>query len=208
VSKLPRAPDDDALAKVITFGIPGTQMPATRMTADENRALVAYVRGLARREAAKIPGDRANGERLFWSKGNCGQCHTVGARGGRFGPDLSGIGSRRGAENLRRSILDPEAEIADSFAVYRRVIAMPDNFLLVRLTAASGREISGARANEDAFTIQIRDQSDHIYSFRKDELRDLVEEWGKSPMPGYRAALLDDEVRDIVAWLVSLREAP
>src|ERR1700674_5253887 len=74
VRRLPRAPDDPALAAIIATGIPGTQMPATRMTADELSQLVTHVRSLGRAQAAQVPGDRANGERLFWSTGNCGQC--------------------------------------------------------------------------------------------------------------------------------------
>jgi cytochrome c oxidase cbb3-type subunit 3 len=208
VLKLPRAPDDEALSSVIALGIPGTQMPGTRMTTDENRQLVAYVRSLGRLRAAQIPGDRANGERLFWSKGNCGQCHTVGARGGRLGPDLTEMGTRRGAEHLRKSLLDPEAEIPDAFAVYRRVIFMPDNFLQVRVVTADGRQLTGVRVNEDTFTIQIRDSSDRLYSFRKEELHELHEDWGKSPMPNYRGVLSDSELQDVVAYLVSLKGRP
>lgn len=208
VLKLPRAPDDAALAELISLGIPGTQMPGTRMTADENRQLVAYIRGLGRSQAAPIQGSRANGERLFWSKENCGQCHTVGPRGGRLGPDLTEIGTRRGAEHLRESLLDPEAEIPETFAVYRRVIFMPDNFLRVRVVTRDGRQITGIRVNEDTFTIQIRDYSDRLYSFRKEELREFHKDWGKSPMPSYRGVLSDSEIRDVIAYLVSLEGAP
>jgi cytochrome c oxidase cbb3-type subunit 3 len=208
VPKLSRAPDDAALSQVISLGIPGTQMPGTRMTADENRRLVAYVRGLGRALPAQVPGDRANGERLFWSKANCGQCHTVGSRGGRLGPDLTGIGTRRGPEHLRETLLNPEGEIPDTFAAYRRVIFMPDNFLQVRVVTQDGRRLTGARVNEDAFTIQIRDYSGRLYSFRKQELRELHKDWGKSPMPSYRGVLTDSEIRDVIAYLVSLRTEP
>jgi putative heme-binding domain-containing protein len=176
------------------------------MTADENRQLVAYIRGLGRSQAAQIRGDRANGERLFWSKA-CGQCHTVGPRGGRLGPDLTEIGTRRGAEHLRESLLDPEAEVPETFAVYRRVIFMPDNFLEVRVVTGDGSRITGIRMNEDTFTIQIRDFSDRMYSFRKDELRELHEDWGKSPMPSYRGVLSDSEIQDVIAYLSSLKGA-
>src|SRR5690242_18690755 len=54
--RLAHAPDDAALAAVIANGIPGTQMPATRMTAEESAALVAYVRGLGRSQEAAVPG--------------------------------------------------------------------------------------------------------------------------------------------------------
>ena len=208
VRRLPRAPDDAALAAIITLGIPGTQMPGTRMTAEENAQLVAYVRGLGRTAPVAVAGDRATGERLFWSKGHCGQCHTVGARGGRLGPDLTDIGARRSAAYLRTSLLVPEADVPETFAVYRRAIFMPDNFLLVRAVTGAGREITGVRMNEDAFTIQLRDFGDRIYSFRKDELRELHRDWGKSPMPGYRGVLSESELTDVVAYLASLRGAP
>jgi len=128
VPRLLKAPDDAALSTVITNGVPGSPMPGTRMTPEENRRLVAYVRGLGRAEAVESPGNRQSGESLFWGKGNCGACHTVGPRGQRLGPDLTEIGIRRGPAHLRASLLDPEAEIPDNFSVYRRVILMPDNF--------------------------------------------------------------------------------
>jgi cytochrome c oxidase cbb3-type subunit 3 len=208
VRNLPRAPDDATLSAIITQGIPGTQMPGTRMTEEENRQLVVYVRSLGGSQPAQVPGDRANGERLFWSKGNCGQCHTVGPRGGHMGPDLTEIGARRSPAHLRTSLLDPEADVPETFAVYRRVIFMPDNFLQVRVVSSDGRQITGVRVNEDSFTIQIRDYSDRLYSFAKDELRELHKDWGQSPMPGYRSILSESELRDVLAYLVSLQGGP
>jgi putative heme-binding domain-containing protein len=205
VRKLPRAPDDAALAGIIATGIPGTQMPATRMTAEESTQLVAFVRSLGRSQTAVVPGDRVNGERLFWSKGNCGQCHSVAARGGRVGPDLTDIGARRGPAYLRTSILEPEAEIPENFASYRKVIYVPDNYLRVHAVTQDGKEISGARVDEDTFSIQIRDDQDHVYSLRKAELKDLRKDWGKSPMPSYKGAFSDSELQDLVAYLASLQ---
>jgi putative heme-binding domain-containing protein len=188
-------------------------MPGTRMTEEENRQLVAYVRGLGRSQPPPLSLDRAaqdreNGERLFWSKGNCGQCHTVGPRGGHMGPDLTEIGARRSPAHLRTSLLDPEAEVPETFAVYRRFIFMPDNFLQVRVVSSDGREITGVRVNEDTFTIQIRDYSDRLYSFAKDELRELHKDWGRSPMPSYRSILSELELRDVIAFLASLQGVP
>ena len=204
VRKLPRAPDDAALSTIIRDGIPGTQMPGTRMTAEENAQLVAYVRGLGRAAAVQVAGNAANGEALFWGKGGCGQCHTVGARGGRMGPDLSEIGSRRSPANLRQSLVEPEAEVPETFAVYRRVIFMPDNFLLVRAVTADGKTITGVRMNEDTFTIQVRDMSGRVYSFVKQDLKELQKEEGKTPMPSFKS-LSTSEADDLVAYLVSLR---
>jgi cytochrome c oxidase cbb3-type subunit 3 len=208
VRKLPRAPDDATLGAIIAQGIPGTEMPATRMIDTERMELIAYVRGLAQTQAAQAAGDRARGEQLFWGKGNCGQCHTVGPRGGRVGPDLSNIGERRGPANLRQSVLDPEAETPENFAQYRKVIYMPDNYLRVRVVTSDGKQIAGARVDEDTFTIQIRDDASNIYSFRKDQLQELHEDWGKSPMPSYRGVFSEAELGDVIAYLSSLTGAP
>jgi cbb3-type cytochrome oxidase cytochrome c subunit len=124
-----------------------------------------------------------------------------------MGPDLTEAGARRSAAYLRQSLLEPEAEVPETFAVYRRVITMPDNFLQVRVVTADGTTITGVRLNEDAFTIQIRDYADRFHSFRKDELRELHQDWGKSPMPSYRDAFAGHELQDLVAYLVSLRGA-
>jgi cytochrome c oxidase cbb3-type subunit III len=208
VRKLPRAPDDATLGAIITQGIPGTEMPVTRMTDPERAELIAYVRSLGQAQPAQAAGDRSHGEQLFWGKGNCGQCHTVGPRGGRIGPDLTNIGERRGPANLRQSVLEPEAETPENFAQYRKVIYMPDNYLRVRVVTSDGKQIAGARVDEDTFTIQIRDDASLIYSLRKDELKELHEDWGKSPMPSYRGVFTESEVGDVIAYLGSLTGAP
>ena len=85
------------------------------------------------------------------------------------------------------------------------MIFLPDNFLQVRVVTRDGTTITGARVDEDAFTIQLRDYTDHLYSFRKDELRELRKDWGKSPMPSYKALLGEDEITDLLAYLVTLQ---
>ena len=205
VPRLMKAPDDAALSAALTNGVPGGAMPGTRMTPEENRQLVAYVRQLGHAEAVESPGNRQRGEGLFWSKGNCGACHTVGPRGQSLGPDLTEIGVRRGPSHLKTSLLDPEAEIPDNFSVYRRVVVMPDNFLQVRVLTVDGRRLTGMRLNEDLLSIQLRDYSGGLHSFLKSELRELHKDWGKSPMPSYRNTLTEAELEDLVAYLVSLR---
>lgn len=45
----------------------------------------------------------------------CGTCHKIGEEEGDVGPNLTGIGARRDKEYLRRSLLDPNADIAEGF---------------------------------------------------------------------------------------------
>ena len=75
----------------------------------------------------------------------------------------------------------------------------------MRVVTAEGRQLTGARVNEDTFSIQIRDASGRVQSFFKEELRELHKDWGKSPMPSYRDVFSRTELEDVVAYLVSLR---
>jgi putative heme-binding domain-containing protein len=203
--RLPRVPDDEALARIITFGIPGTEMPLTRMTPQQLASVIAYVRSFGRIPSEMLTGDPQRGAALYRDKGNCTQCHAIHGRGGTLGPELSGIGARRSAGYFRESLTDPEAAIPDSFSSYKKVTLIPDNFLQVRVVTAEGRQLAGARVNEDTFSIQIRDASGRIQSFLKEELRELHKDWGKSPMPSYRDVFSRTELEDVVAYLVSLR---
>jgi hypothetical protein len=115
------------------------------------------------------------------------------------------IWRRRNAAFLRRAMLDPKSALTDKFIVYQRYISFPGNFLQVRVADAQGRHITGARLDEDAFTIQIRDYSGKLYSFDKSELKELHKDWGETPMPSYRGVMGDAQLDDLVAYLASLR---
>jgi len=203
--RLPRAPDDEALARIITFGIPGTEMPLTRMTPQQLASVIAHVRSLGRVPGETLTGDAQRGAVIYRDKGNCAQCHAIHGRGGTLGPELTGIGARRSPGYLRESLTDPDATIPDSFSSYKKITLIPDNFLQVRVVTADGRRLTGARVNEDTFSIQIRDAAGRIQSFFKEELRELHKDWGKSPMPSYRDVFSRTELEDVVAYLVSLR---
>jgi len=94
--KLPHAPDDAALVKVINDGIRGTEMPgAGAMSDHEVRQTAAYVRSLGKVPMKPVPGDPAHGAEVYRGKGNCAGCHTINGEGGVAGPDLTTIGAAR-----------------------------------------------------------------------------------------------------------------
>ena len=203
--RLPRAADDSAFFTVIRRGIPGTEMPNTRHLLDlDIWQVIAYVRMLEL-GAPALAGDARRGAEVYRAKGGCAQCHMIAGQGGRLGPELTDIGARRSPGYLRKALTDPEQAIPENFFIYRFFTVVPDNFLQVRVVTKDGRRITGVRLNEDPFSIQIRDYSDHIYSFWKSELSELHEDWGKSPMPSYRGKLTPAEIDDLVAYLVSLK---
>jgi cytochrome c oxidase cbb3-type subunit III len=202
---LVRAPTEESLLTVIAEGIPGTEMPRSRLDKEQIKQLAAFVRQLGQLPPERVAGDVQRGKQLYLTKGGCVQCHAVNGRGGAFGPDLTEIGLRRGARYLREALTDPEADVPKSFSVFRTDTSIPENFLEVRVVTKDGRRISGARVNEDTFSIQLRDSANRLHSFFKSDLAELHKDWGKSSMPSYREVFSKEELDDMVAFLVSLR---
>jgi cytochrome c oxidase cbb3-type subunit 3 len=202
---LVRATTEQLLIKVIAEGIPGTEMPRSRLDTGQIKQIADFVRRLGQLPPERVPGDPQRGKELYLEKGACAQCHSVNGRGGALGPDLTEIGLRRGARNLREALTDPEADVPKSFSIFRGDTGIPENFLQVRVVTKDGRRLRGARVNEDTFSIQFRDAANRIHSFFKSDLAEFHKDWGKSSMPSYRDLFSKEELDDVVAYLVSLR---
>ena len=198
---LPRAPDDAALLKIITAGIPGTEMPKFELAPEENQSLVAWVRHLGEIPPEPLPGDPGRGERVYRDKGNCALCHQMHGYGGAVGPDLTDVGRRRSIAYLRIALLSPGAAVPQS-------LNLPQNFLMVTAVFPDRSELTGIRVNEDTFSIQIRDLTGQLHSYYKSELADLKKDWGQSPMPSYAGALTPAELGDLIAFLATQKGPP
>ena len=188
--KLARAPDDTALREFIVNGY-GDMPGAWQLHPDEVAAVATYVRSLGAMPAEVLPGDAERGARVFAANG-CKGCHIVGGEGAAFGPELTAVGSRRAAAFLRQTILKPAA-------------TMPLGFQYVAVTPTTGAAVRGIRANEDSFTIQVRDASGRYHSFRKGEVKELRRLEGQTPMPPYEGRIGGPELDDLVAYLASLK---
>lgn len=203
VSRLPRAPDHAAVLEVIRDGIPGTGMPGVRATIlpDEEAALVAtHVISLRETQRVEIPGDPERGRQVFETAGVCYSCHIVEGRGVGIGPELTGIGIRRGPEYLRASLVDPSAELPVLRSGARSGFAQ---YLPLRAVTRDGRVYEGMRANEDAFTVQLVTGTGSIVSLRKADLAELEKRFGHSLMPA-TANLSSEDIDDLIAYLASL----
>ena len=202
-ARLNHAPDDAALANVIANGIPNTAMPRIRRFTDtETRQLVAYVRSVGNVAQVRVPGDAKKGAAIYKNLA-CSSCHIVAGEGGNLGPDLTEIGFLRGAAYLRQAVVDPGA------ALPKGVLQIPSRgyaeYLPLRIVTKQGGEVRGIRVNEDAFTIQVRDQAGKFYSLRKSDLELLDKQIGKSLMPSFATRLTAPELTDLVAYLASLQ---
>ena len=196
-SKLKYATDDEALIELLGEGIPGTGMPAIWTLDEQKRTQVAgYVRTLGRLEAEEMPGDPGRGADLYQGSGGCPACHIIAGHGTGIGPELTYVGDQRGLDYLRQSLTDPAATQSQTRGY--------QNFLTVRVESLQ-KEVEGLRVNEDAFSVQVRDMSGTIHSFRKDELTRFEKVFAHSLMPGYSAALSDDDLDDLISYMMSLR---
>lgn len=202
-AELAHAPDDDALVSVIVGGIPGTGMPGSRqLRGGDGVDVAAYVRSLGELPPEQMPGDPVAGELVYANNGNCSSCHILNGVGNGIGPELTGVGLRRNAEYLRRSVTNPDA---DQPKLVDRFRGSLNAFLTVRIVSELGT-YEGMRVNEDAFTVQMRDLSGAFYSFEKADLISYEKALGHSLMPGYSSTLNDGQIDDVVSYLMSLRD--
>ena len=193
-ARLKHAPDDAALKGVIEDGIAPNMPPGWFFDENDIANLAAFVRSLGKIPADPVPGDAARGASVY-AKSGCSGCHILDGAGNGYGPELTGIGERRNAAFLQKTIGKPAS-------------VLPEDFLFVKATTVSGESIEGIRVNEDSFTIQIKDLGGRYHSLRKDELKELRKLRGETPMPAFEGVLSADEMRDLVAYLASQRGKP
>jgi putative heme-binding domain-containing protein len=190
--KFLRASSDEDLIKVIRTGIPSAGMPPGTFSDFQAETIVAFVRSLSATTGRSGKGDAGRGKVLFEGKGGCLSCHRVNGKGSRIGPDLSEIGKqRRFADQLERSIVDPDAEM------------LPAN-RTVRLVTRDGATITGRLLNHDTFSVQVLDSKEQLVSVPRSNLREFTFD-AKSPMPSYRGKLSATEIDDLVSYLISLK---
>jgi putative heme-binding domain-containing protein len=184
---------DQELANVIAEGIPATEMPGFFFNGRQLWQIVAFIRSLRQpSQQLRVKGNREAGAALFRGKGGCLQCHQANGVGGRLGPDLSQVGARRSPDHLKTSLLDPNQYVSP---LDRRV----------HLVTRDGRHFSGARLNEDTYSVQLLDSKENLVSVLKRELKEYRLD-SSSNMPSYRGVFSESELEDLVAYLYSFRE--
>ena len=135
-------------------------------------------------------GDGARGKALVESSA-CFDCHRIGDRGSRLGPDLSDIGSRRTPDRLRQAMVAPDEEV------------VPEN-RFVRLVTKDGVTITGRLLNQDPVSVQLINPKEELKTYLRATLREyaIVD---KGLMPSAEGKLTDQQVADIVTYLSSLK---
>ena len=196
---------DAAIFQTISQGVTGTEMPANTFEDSETWTLVAYVRSVNSGTHAPVAGDRTKGEQIFFTKGQCAQCHMVKGRGGRLGPDLTRVGAARSVAYLTDSIREPDKELSLGMTDPNNHYVIPMEYETVTVTTNDGRRFIGVAKNEDAFSIQLLGQDDELHLLLKKNLSDVVHE-RRSLMPAYTEQMLSTgELQDLLSYLWNLR---
>jgi putative heme-binding domain-containing protein len=200
------ANSDTELFQVISNGIAGTVMPANGtngqgvgMTEEEIWQIISYIRSVEVKTSATSMGNATHGRQLFYGDSNCSLCHMVDGRGGRVGPDLTGVSGSRTRDALIDSVRNPNRRLA--WGLTEGTKEFPQEYETVTVVTADGKEIKGVTLNEDNFSVQVMDQDGHLHLLDKSKLRSFHKR-RESLMPKYGNDVLSDkDLDDILAFL-------
>jgi quinoprotein glucose dehydrogenase len=163
------------------------------------KALVAYQASidtkdpLAAFEITLAGGDAASGKKIFFRNGsaNCQQCHKVGKRGGDAGPNLLGLGGRQDPSYILESIIVPSAKLAPGYSP-------------IAVTMKDGSVIAGMLMESTDTEVTVRNaETKKDTTCKKTDIANMTP--AMSTMPPMGAILKKAQVRDLVAYLSSLK---
>jgi len=181
--------EDPTLFQIIRGGIAPAGMPAfSSLTDAEIHAVIDHIRVLTgQRTPRPAKGDPALGERLYFGKAGCGDCHSLGGKGGFIASDLTDFTESHSLAELKQAILHPDQWIPAQNSV--------------SVTTLSGEKFTGLRRNEDNFSLQLQDANGQFHLFMKSQIATVVR-GPHSLMPGdYGNRLRPAELDDLISYL-------
>jgi len=138
-------------------------------------------------------GNARRGQNIFYRNeaAQCVRCHAIWEWGGDAGPVLAGIGTKRSPKELLESIIEPSAQYSPGYGV-------------VILTLKDGTSTGGLVMSEDETELKLKVGKDATQTIAKNQIdsRENV----PSSMPGVKDVLDKKQIRDLLAFLVSLKE--
>jgi len=136
-------------------------------------------------------GDPTNGRVIFDGPGDCLTCHRVGAVGAILGPNLSDVGLRLSPEGIAQAVLTPPPQVEPRYRLYE-------------IVTTQGKMVRGKLLNQDPFSLQMLESGGELVAFSRSQVREG--RFVKPPeMPSYRHKLTGVQIRDLIAYLASLR---
>lgn len=184
---------DDAIFQVIRKGVPGTDMPPTKLSDDQTWNLVAFIHSLTGPASTNpVPGDAAAGKLVYWgAKAGCSNCHSIRGEGGRMGPDLSNVGGSRPLAAIREAIVEPAKDL-----YYLGNEA-------ATVTLKNGQTLQGVAKNRSNYSLQLVDTNGTLHLIEMNDVARLTLS-ASTPMPtDFAKRLSRAELRDLLAYLAT-----
>jgi cytochrome c oxidase cbb3-type subunit III len=184
---------DDAIFQVIREGVPGTDMPPTKLSDEQTWNLVAFIHALTGPASTNhVPGDPAVGQTVFWGgKAGCSNCHAIRGKGGPMGPDLSNVGGSRPLAVIREAIVEPAKDL----------YYLGNEAATIELK--NGRTLRGVAKNRSNYSIQLVETTGILHLISMNDVK-LLTLSASTPMPtDYATRLSKDELRDLLAYLAA-----
>jgi putative heme-binding domain-containing protein len=140
-------------------------------------------------------GNAERGAKLFFDskKSLCLDCHRLGDRGERIGPELTGVGSRFTRVYLIESILEPSRAIAPGYQT-------------VTLILKSGRQLTGVVVARTESSLTLADNQGKQVTLARQAVESERAEPLSTMPEGLEKRFSADEFVDLIAFLVSQKE--
>ncbi|MBC8353998.1 MAG: c-type cytochrome [Planctomycetes bacterium] len=135
----------------------------------------------------RAKGDVSRGMLLY--EKTCANCHKLHGKGTVIGPDLTGA-ERKDSLKLIRNIVDPSAEVRPQFIPH---IAVTND----------GRVITGLLAESNAETITLLDAKNKRTVLSRETLEELRESTVSLMPEKLLDEMIDQQIRDLVAYIQS-----
>jgi putative heme-binding domain-containing protein len=136
-------------------------------------------------------GSADKGQNIFkFHLAQCIKCHSVNHEGGNAGPDLAGVGKRLNAEKTLESLIVPSAVVVPGFG-------------LATVTLKDGSTVAGSLLKNDDKGALVKLADGKETTVAKDKIDKITPP--VSPMPPMGAILSPTELRDVMAYLTSLK---
>ena len=147
---------------------------------------------LARFQACLEGGDPERGRSLYTdnAQAQCVRCHKLNGNGGTTGPELGGVATRSRRPLLLQSLIDPDAEIANGFGT-------------VQLALNDGRILSGLIRSEENGIVKLELSDGKTRLIPSGDIDERSHP--RSAMPNMGTALSRRDIRDLVAFLATLK---
>jgi putative membrane-bound dehydrogenase-like protein len=158
-------------------------------SADRQRLIAKWKSQLTLEVLAQA--DKPQGRDVFNKA--CASCHRLYGHGGQIGPDLTGSG-RQNLDYVLINLIDPSAAVGADYRM--AVVVLEDGRVLNGIVASKTEKVLTLQTAKERLTLDLSDIEE-------------IQTSSQSLMPdGLLQPLTDDQIRDLVGYLMSPTQVP